>query len=146
MEAFQMGLVDQVEVLKKNPDIFDKDGILNRMNQRAALEQQMVAMSEQIKDLQGDLQTATRESISDRKRTEVEKFKTRLRDIESNATADRRISRNKLNDKVLLELEKLRGELKVVEAEMERGSAQAETRHRRSKYEYMKHHKPILKL
>ena len=126
MEAFQMGLVDQVEVLKKNPDIFDKEGILNRMNQRAAMEQQMTSMSETIKNLQGDLQTATRESISDRKRTEVEKFKTRLRDIEANATADRRISKNKLNDKVLLELEKLRGELKVVEAEVKRGSAQAE--------------------
>ena len=126
MEAFQMGLVDQVEVLKKNPDIFDKEGILNRMNQRQAMEQQMASMSETIKNLQGDLQTATRESISDRKRTEVEKFKTRLRDIEANATADRRISKNKLNDKVLLELEKLRGELKVVEAEVKRGSAQQE--------------------
>ena len=114
MEAFQMGLVDQVEVLKKNPDIFDKEGILSRMNQRAAMEQQ------------GDLQTATRESISDRKRTEVEKFKTRLKDIETSATADRRISKNKLNDKVLLELEKLRGELKVVEAEVKRSSTQQE--------------------
>ena len=87
----------------------------------------MVAMEEQIKNLQGDLQTATRESISDRKRTEVEKFKTRLKDIESNANADRRVSRNKLNDKVLLELEKLRGDLKVIESQMDSSAQKDET-------------------
>ena len=126
MEAYQMGIVDQVEVLKKNPDIFDKEGILRRLNQRQQMQQQIAQMGETIKNLQGDLQTATRESISDRKRTEVEKFKTRLNSIESDASADRRINKNKLNDKVLLELEKLRGELKVVEAEVKRGSAQKE--------------------
>ena len=67
MEAFQMGLVDQVEVVKKNPDIFDKEGILNRMNQRAALEQQMAGMSETIKDLQETCKRLPR-IISDRKR------------------------------------------------------------------------------
>ena len=118
-----MGIVDQVEVLKKNPDIFDKEGILRRLNQRQQMQQQIAQMGETIKNLQGDLQTATRESISDRKRTEVEKFKTRLNSIESDASADRRINKNKLNDKVLLELEKLRGEIKVIESEM-RGSAQ----------------------
>ena len=123
MEAYQMGIVDQVEVLKKNPDIFDKEGILRRLNQRQQMQQQIAQMGETIKNLQGDLQTATRESISDRKRTEVEKFKTRLNSIESDASADRRINKNKLNDKVLLELEKLRGEIKVIESEM-RGSAQ----------------------
>ena len=127
MEAYQMGIVDQVEVLKKNPDIFDKEGILSRMNQRAAMEQQMAGMDETIKNLQGDLQTATRESISDRKRTEVEKFKSRLNEVESNASADRRINKNKLNDKVLLELEKLRGEIKVMESEMRSSSQQDKT-------------------
>ena len=125
MEAYQMGIVDQVEVLKKNPDIFDKEGILRRLNQRQQMQQQIAQMGETIKNLQGDLQTATRESISDRKRTEVEKFKTRLNSIESDASADRRINKNKLNDKVLLELEKLRGEIKVIESEM-RSSTQEE--------------------
>ena len=127
MEAYQMGIVDQVEVLKKNPDIFDKDGILKRMNQRQQMQQQIQSMDETIKNLQGDLQTATRESISDRKRTEVEKFKSRLNDVESNASADRRINKNKLNDKVLLELEKLRGEIKVMESQMRSSSQQDKT-------------------
>jgi len=127
IEAYQMGIIDQVEVLKKNPDIFDKEGILSRMNQRQQMQQQMSSMGETIKNLQGDLQTATRESISDRKRTEVEKFKTRLNDIESNANADRRVNKNKLNDKVLLELEKLRGEIKVIESNVRSSAQKKET-------------------
>jgi hypothetical protein len=122
-----MGIIDQVEVLKKNPDIFDKEGILSRMNQRQQMQQQMSSMGETIKNLQGDLQTATRESISDRKRTEVEKFKTRLNDIESNANADRRVNKNKLNDKVLLELEKLRGEIKIIESNVRSSAQKKET-------------------
>jgi len=127
LEAYQMGIIDQVEVLKKNPDIFDKEGILKRMNQREQMQQQMASMGETIQHLQGDLQTATRESISDRKRTEVEKFKTRLNDIESNANADRRVNKNKLNDKVLLELEKLRGEIKVIESNVRSSAQKKET-------------------
>jgi hypothetical protein len=91
------------------------------------MQQQIQSMDETIKNLQGDLQTATRESISDRKRTEVEKFKSRLNEVESNASADRRINKNKLNDKVLLELEKLRGEIKVMESEMRSSSQQDKT-------------------
>ena len=45
-------------------------------------------MTEQIKNLEGDLQTAQGESISDRKKVEVEKFKTRLKDISADAKAD----------------------------------------------------------
>jgi DNA anti-recombination protein RmuC len=97
------------------------------MNQRQQMQQQIQSMDETIKNLQGDLQTATRESISDRKRTEVEKFKSRLNEVESNASADRRINKNKLNDKVLLELEKLRGEIKVMESEMRSSSQQDKT-------------------
>jgi len=57
--------------------------------------------------LEGDLQTAQRESVSDRKRVEVEKFKSRLTDIASDAKADRRVQLNNLQNKVKLEAEKL---------------------------------------
>ena len=60
-----------------------------------------------MKTLQGDLQTAQRESVSDRKRVEVEKFKSRLSDVSSDAKADRRVQRNKLENEVKLEVEKL---------------------------------------
>ena len=107
MEAYKMGIVDKVEVLKKNPEIFDKEGILRRTEERQQLMQQVQAMQEQIKNLEGDLQTAQRESVHDRKRVEVEKFKSRLADIASDAKSDRRVQLNNLQNKVKLEAEKL---------------------------------------
>jgi len=56
------------------------------------------------------LQTARRESVSDRKRVEVEKLKTRLSEISSDAKADRRVESNKMQNKVKLEAERLRRE------------------------------------
>ena len=91
MEAYQMGIVDKFEVLKKNPEIFDKEGIMRRTEEKQLMQQQVQAMEEQIKNLERDLQTAQRESVSDRKRVEVEKFKSRLADIASDAKADRRV-------------------------------------------------------
>jgi len=107
-----MGIVDKVEVLKKNPEIFDKEGILRRTEEKQQLMQQVQAMGEQIKNLEGDLQTAQRESVHDRKRVEVEKFKSRLADIASDAKADRRVQLNKLQNKVKLEAEKLASTVK----------------------------------
>ena len=107
MEAFRMGIVDRTEVLKKNPEIFDKEGVMRRTEERQLLQRQIAAMTEQIKNLEGDLQTAQRESISDRKKVEVEKFKTRLKDISADAKADRRVQLNNLQSKVKLEAEKL---------------------------------------
>ena len=117
LEAFQMGIVDRYEVLKKNPEIFDKEGIMRRTEEKQLMQQQMQAMSEQIKNLQGDLQTAQRESVSDRKRVEVEKFKSRLSEVNSESKADRRVTRSKLENEVKLEVEKLASNLKDVQRE-----------------------------
>ena len=115
LEAFQMGIVDRYEVLKKNPELFDKEGIMRRTEEKQLLQQQMQAMEEQIKNLQGDLQTAQRESVSDRKRVEVEKFKSRLSEVSSESKADRRVQRSKLENEVKLEVEKLASNLKDVQ-------------------------------
>jgi len=115
LEAFQMGIVDRYEVLKKNPELFDKEGIMRRTEEKQLLQQQVQAMQDQIKNLQGDLQTAQRESVSDRKRVEVEKFKSRLSEVSSESKADRRVQRSKLENEVKLEVEKLASNLKDVQ-------------------------------
>ena len=107
LEAFQMGIVDRYEVLKKNPEIFDKEGIMRRTDERQQMQSQIQALEGQLKNLQGDLQTAQRESVQDRKRVEVEKFKSRLSEVSSDSKADRRVQRNKLETEVKLEVEKL---------------------------------------
>ena len=63
--------------------------------------------TKQNKDLQGDLQTARRESVSDRKRIEVEKFKSKLSGVESDTKAKSKIQANKLDNAVKLQVEKL---------------------------------------
>ncbi len=107
MEAYQAGLIDKVEALKKT-EIFDKEGVLQRTDIIAQLQQQLQGAQETIKNLEGDLQTAHRESISAKKRTEVEKFKTELKSQESKAKSANNIAVGKLENAVKLEAEKLR--------------------------------------
>lgn len=112
LDAYKMGLVDRVEVIKKNPELFDKEGLINRMSEISQLKSQVEQLISQNKDLQGDLQTARRESVSDRKRVEVEKFKSKLSDVESNSKANNKIQANKLDNAVQLELEKFKSNMK----------------------------------
>jgi len=118
LDAYKMGLIDRTEVLKKNPEIFDKAGILQRMSEIAQLTQQVQGAQEQIKKLKGDLQTAERESVSNRKQVEVGKFKSRLHDILSDAKADNKVKASKIANMVQLESERLRNSTKEVESEM----------------------------
>jgi len=111
LEAFKMGIIDRTEVLKKNPEIFDKEGIMKRTDEKEKMMQEIQSLQGQLKNLQGDLQTAQRESVQDRKRVEVEKFKTRLGEVNSDSKADRRVQRSKLENEVKLEVEKLANRL-----------------------------------
>jgi len=107
MEAYQAGLIDRTEALMKT-DIFDKEGVLQRMDIVNKLQQQLQQAQEGIKNLQGDLQTANRESVSARKRTEVEKFKAELKSQESQTKSATNLAVSKLENAVDLETEKLR--------------------------------------
>ena len=107
MEAYQAGLIDRTEALMKT-DIFDKEGVLQRMDIVQQLQGQLQQAQEAVKNLQGDLQTAHRESVSARKRTEVEKFKSELKSQESESKSANRLAVGKLENAVKLESEKLR--------------------------------------
>ena len=82
LEAYKLGLVDDVEVLKKS-EIFDKEGVLKRKGAMGQMQQYITQLENQVKKLNGDLQTSEREQVSARKRTEVEKFKSDLNEISS---------------------------------------------------------------
>ena len=76
-ELYAAGLIDQVEVLKKS-ELVDVEGVLDRFGQMQQMQQQIVALEEELKQVKGDLQTAEREEIHAKKRLEVEKFSTDL--------------------------------------------------------------------
>ena len=107
LEAFQLGLIDRIEALKKT-EVFDKDGILQRTDEMQQLQQALGQAQEQIKELSGDLQTARREAVAARQRTEVEKFKARMSESDHKMKADGQIAVSKLDNAVKLESEKLR--------------------------------------
>ena len=84
LDAYKLGLVDDVEVLKKS-EIFDKEGVLQRKSQIAQMQQYIAQLENQVKKLSGDLQTAERETVGARKRVETEKFKTQLNEVLTDA-------------------------------------------------------------
>tara|TARA_R110000824_G_scaffold72334_5_gene184582 strand:+ start:4267 stop:6300 length:2034 start_codon:yes stop_codon:yes gene_type:complete len=120
MEAYQAGLIDRVEALKKT-EIFDKAGVLERTDMISQLQSQLQSAQEEIKKLSGDLQTAHRESISSRKRVEVERFKGQLKEQEFESKTKNKVSIDKLSNAVKLESEKLR---LATEAEKKRSQTQ----------------------
>jgi hypothetical protein len=91
LEAYQLGLIDKVEALKKT-EIFDKEGVLQRTGEVQRLQQAVSQLQEQNKILSGDLQTAQRESMSDRKRVEVQKFKSELNKVVTGAQAQQKVN------------------------------------------------------
>ena len=98
MEAYQLGLIDRTEALKKT-DIFDKQGVLERTGEVQRMQSIIGQLQDQIKILSGDLQTAQRESIADRKRVVVEKFKSQVGNAVTKANADTRVNAEKVKQK-----------------------------------------------
>ena len=112
LEAFQLGLIDRQEALKKT-EVFDKEGVLQRLDQIAQMEQMIEQQNQQIKDLSGDLQTARRESVSARQRTEVEKFKTTLKGKEAKQGARAEVALSKMEQAVIRKKEIAKKEAKA---------------------------------
>ena len=77
LDAYKLGLVDDVEVLKKS-EIYDKEGVFKRKGAMSQMQGYIKQLEDQIKKLSGDLQTSEREAVSARKQTITQKFKTNL--------------------------------------------------------------------
>ena len=107
LEAFKLGLVDDVEVLKKS-EIFDKEGVLKRKGQMAQMQGYIKQLEKQLKDLSGDLQTAQRENVHSRKQVETQKFKSELKDILTDTKYDSKVNLDKLKNVVDAQEEKAR--------------------------------------
>ena len=91
LEAYQLGLIDRTEALKKT-EIFDKEGVLQRTGEVQRMQGIISQLQDQIKILTGDLQTAQRESMSDRKRVEVQKFKSELNKVITGSKAQQKVN------------------------------------------------------
>ena len=97
MQMYQMGLIDQVEVLKKT-ELVDIEGVMERSGQIAQLTQQVQMLTEELKKVKGDLQTAEREEVHAKKRLEVEKFSSELDKVSNRADMAASLYKARLND------------------------------------------------
>jgi len=97
MQLYQAKAIDQIELLKKS-ELVDVEGVLSRFNYIKQMETMVQQLQEEVKRLRGDLQTAERESLHDRKRLEVEKFKSDLDEVKTKAVASSMLFDARLND------------------------------------------------
>jgi len=96
-DAFQMGLIDRKEVLKKT-EVFDAEGVEQRMDTITKLNQALQGAQQEIKKLKGDLQTRDREAVNLRKKAEVEKFKADLDKLSNKSSAAGTLYEKRLDD------------------------------------------------
>ena len=97
MDAYAKGLIDRQEVLKKT-EVFDIEGVMERTDTIAQLQQQLQSASEEIKKLKGDQQTRDRENTNLKQRVEVEKTKSALNKIKTDAGASATVFDKRLDD------------------------------------------------
>jgi hypothetical protein len=98
-QLFELGIIDQVEVLKQT-EVADMDGVLKRTSQIKILQQQLQQAVDEIKKLQGDMQTLERENVHANQRVELEKYKSQLDSYASKAEAATHLYGARLTDSV----------------------------------------------
>ncbi len=106
MELYKSGLIDQTEVLKQT-DVADMEGVLERTGQMQQLQSQVQAQQEEIKKLTGDLQTAQRESLHDRKRVEVKEFEKKLAKAEAKVEMATKLYQTRIADELKMAKEEI---------------------------------------
>jgi len=114
MDMYKMGLIDQVEVLKKS-ELVDVDGVLERSGQMKQLMQQVQMLQQELKKVKGDLQTAQREEVHAKKRLEVEKFSGELDKVSNRADMATTLYKARLNDAKQQLMNSSPGEMDIME-------------------------------
>ena len=101
MDAYQKGIVDRMEVLKKT-EVFDMEGVLERTDTITQLEQQVEQLEEELKKQTGDNQTLVRENVHLKQKVEVEKFKGELDATSNKAKMAGTLFEKRLDDNLSL--------------------------------------------
>ena len=97
MDAYSKGIIDKAEVLKKT-EIFDMEGVLQRTDTIEQLTGQVSSLTENLKKVNGDMQTLTRENVHLKQKVEVEKFKTGLDQTSNKAKMAGTLFEKRLDD------------------------------------------------
>ena len=109
MTLYEKGIIDAQEVLEQT-EVADTEGVMQRTSIIQQQQQMIQQLEEELKNTKGDLQTAQRESTHDRKRVEIEKFKTKLNSSSNKNESASKLFEARLNDELRLAKEDLRRE------------------------------------
>ena len=100
VNAFQQGIIRDNTAVIQYMDVPDVDRLIEREDKIKQFEQALQQAQEQIKKLDGQLQTKSREVIQANEKVAVEKFKGDLKDMGSDIKADVKITKARLSDEV----------------------------------------------
>lgn len=133
IEAYKEGLIDRVEVLKKT-EIFDIEGVLQRIDYIEQLERTVQELQDQVGKLQGDMQTRERELFHTKLDNALTKEMANVQSTTKDMQRDQGLAKARLSDVVTnaakaaqLEVEKIKLE------EREKARTQAEIDKRKKK-------------
>jgi len=104
MTLYEKGIIDQVEVLQQT-EVADTEGVLERTAIIGQQQQMISQLQEELKKVKGDLQTSERESVHDKKRVEIEKFKRQLGRANDKTAKAVELFEARLNDQLKMERE-----------------------------------------
>lgn len=113
MEMFQLGIIDNVEVLKK-ADVRDPEGVIQRMGEAQRLQSALAAKDEEVKQLAGLNQTLRRQSQQLEIHLGAQRGMEEIRDQVRQTTAEQKLIRARVGDA----LSNLNERLRVKEKEL----------------------------
>jgi len=99
LELYDRGIITPDIVLEAT-DIPNREELVMKLDLIKQYEQVIAQMQEEIKKLKGDLQTAERETMHARQRTELSKFQAKLKEQEARVKAIRELAEKRLYDTV----------------------------------------------
>jgi len=107
MAAYEKGIIDRQEVLKKT-EIFDQEGVLQRIDEIDRLQRMVEELQEQVKGLKGDLQTRERETMHAKQETELARFSGKLGNASNAVDHSTKLYTERLSDELAKQKEKRR--------------------------------------
>ena len=120
IEAYKMGLLNKIQVWKKM-DLDNLDEMIKYDSELAQARSMVSSLEEQIKKLEGDMDTADRELRHADRRVEREKVKSSLTEITAKAKAGTDIEKVKLSERVASILDKANFEVNQIIASAKQG-------------------------
>lgn len=104
--AYQSGVLHDPRPIIENLDVPNVDEILEREDMVNQLQQALGQAQEEIKKLQGDLQTANRAEVQAEKKVEVTKFKSDLDKVGNKLEASALLAQQRMSDELKKKKEK----------------------------------------